>query len=259
MKIKVLFVGVDCDTSRMLYHALKEDWQIERVIFEQPVSAITKIKFRLKKLGPFTVMGEVLFKLMVDAFIAPRSKERKKEIISQGNYSLDPVPASKLTEIADVHQGDWDTWLSSFQPDIILINGTRILKKSLLDRFSMPVINIHAGITPMYRGVHGGYWALVNNDQANFGSTIHLVDPGVDTGQILKHVHTRPDSKDNFYTYPYLQFATSIKELYNVVDEYLSKGVGDPKPISPPAAFSRLWYYPTIFEYIYYRITKGIK
>jgi methionyl-tRNA formyltransferase len=260
MKIKVLFVGVDCDISRMIYHALKEDWQIERVIFEQPVSTKNKIKFRLKKLGVHTVIGEVLFKLVVDAMIAPFSKKRKKEILSHGNYSLDPVPASKLIEINDVHLGDWDNWLSSFQPDLILINGTRILKKSLLDRFSMPVVNIHAGITPMYRGVHGGYRALANNDQVNFGSTIHLVDPGVDTGRILKHIHVRPASNDNFYTYPYLQFATSIKELYKVVDEYLS---GDKEKCGPAStlnpAYSKSWYYPTIFEYIYYRVTKGIK
>ncbi|MDF2455659.1 MAG: formyl transferase domain protein [Cytophagaceae bacterium] len=260
MKIKVLFVGVDCDTSRMIYHAMKKDWQIERVIFEQPVSTKTKIKFRLKKLGVLTVIGEVLFKLFVDALIAPFSKKRKKEIISQGNYSLDPVPASQLIQVNDVHQGDWSTWLSSFQPDLILINGTRILKKSLLDQFSVPVVNIHAGITPMYRGVHGGYWALANNDNNNFGSTIHLVDTGVDTGQILKHVPAHPTSRDNFYTYPYLQFAVSIKELYQVVDEYLSVDKDKPRPISTMnGAFSKLWFYPTIFEYIYFRITKGIK
>jgi methionyl-tRNA formyltransferase len=35
-------------------------------------------------------------------------------------------------------------------------------------------VNIHVGITPKYRGVHGTYWALVNNDVENSGVTVHL-------------------------------------------------------------------------------------
>ena len=41
---------------------------------------------------------------------------------------------------------------------------------------------MHAGITPQYRGVHGGYWAVVNNDPEHCGVTIHFVDKGIDTG-----------------------------------------------------------------------------
>ncbi|HSZ72940.1 MAG TPA: formyl transferase, partial [Cytophagaceae bacterium] len=171
---------------------------------------------------------------------------------------LAPIPSDLLIDLEDVHQGNWEKWLTDFKPDFILINGTRILKKSLLDRFSVPVINIHAGITPMYRGVHGGYWALACNDPHNFGATIHLVDPGVDTGQILKHVRTTPSAKDNFYTYPLLQFALAIKELPGVVEQYLLSGkFSEIKSFQP--TFSKLWFYPTIFEYIYYRITKGVK
>jgi methionyl-tRNA formyltransferase len=44
---------------------------------------------------------------------------------------------------------------------------------------------VHAGITPRYRGTHGGYWVLLNNDPGHCGVTIHLVDPGIDTGSIV--------------------------------------------------------------------------
>ncbi len=44
---------------------------------------------------------------------------------------------------------------------------------------------MHAGITLRYRGVHGGYWALAEQHPEWVGTTVHLVDPGIDTGGIL--------------------------------------------------------------------------
>jgi folate-dependent phosphoribosylglycinamide formyltransferase PurN len=257
MKTKVLFLGVDCDTSRMIYHSVKEHWQIQQVIFEEPVSSFTKIKFRLKKLGVITVAGQLLFKLLNDFLIAPFSKKRKKQILEDYELSDDTIPATVIFRVNDLHHLDWKKLLALHQPDVILINGTRILKKYLLDCFSVPVINIHAGITPMYRGVHGGYRALLNDDVVHFGATIHLVDSGVDTGQILKHVYSAPHAKDNFHTYPLLQFSQAIKSLPFVIDNHLKNGTLSED--QNKASFSKLWFYPTIYEYIYYRITKGIK
>ncbi len=257
MKSNVLLLGVDCDTSRMMYHALKEHWNIQQVVFEQPVSTSAKIKYRLKKLGWITVAGQLVFKLVGDFLIVPFSQRRKSQILTDYELSDQSIPSAVLFQVADLHEVDWETLLREHQPDVIIINGTRILKKSLLDRFIVPVVNIHAGITPMYRGVHGGYRALTNNDASHFGATIHLVDPGIDTGQVLKHVYSVSAARDNFYTYPLLQFAEAIKVLPAVVDLYLRGEVLQEEKFSAP--FSRLWFYPTIFEYIYFRITKGIK
>jgi hypothetical protein len=72
------------------------------------------------------------------------------------------------------------------------------------------MINIHCGLTPKYRGVHGGYWALAQDDRAMCGVTIHLVSPGVDTGDILAQRTIEPTSADNFATYPHLQLAAAM-------------------------------------------------
>ena len=54
-----------------------------------------------------------------------------------------------------------------------------------------PVINMHAGITLRYRGVHGGYWALAEQHPEWVGTTVHLVDPGIDTGRDPRTEHFR--------------------------------------------------------------------
>ncbi|MEZ6118695.1 MAG: hypothetical protein R3C28_19310 [Pirellulaceae bacterium] len=51
-------------------------------------------------------------------------------------------------------------------PDVVLVNGTRIIRPHRSDnRTDALFLNTHAGVTPTYRGVHGGYWALWNNDK----------------------------------------------------------------------------------------------
>mgnify|MGYP003330073050 CR=1 FL=1 len=63
-------------------------------------------------------------------------------------------------------------------PDVIIVNGTSILSQSVLDSCNALFLNTHCGITPKYRGVHGAYWALVNNDNEN-----RLVNDDIETAK----------------------------------------------------------------------------
>src|SRR3954464_349708 len=120
MKSKVLFLGVDCDTSRMMYHTLKEHWQIQLVVFEEPVSTSAKIKFRLKKLGFITVVGQLMFKLFGDVLLVPFSQKRKRQILMDYQLSDEAIPAVALLHVKDLHQADWEKLLALHQPDVVL-------------------------------------------------------------------------------------------------------------------------------------------
>lgn len=61
------------------------------------------------------------------------------------------------------------------------------------------IINCHAGKLPFYRGRNILNWALIN-DEKEFGITVHYVDSGIDTGDIiLQRVYEITD-KDNYNT-----------------------------------------------------------
>jgi len=99
----------------------------------------------------------------------------------------------------------------------------------------------------MYRGVHGGYWALWNSDEDNFGVTLHIVDPGVDTGQPLRQVRCRPSKNDTFATYPLLQQAHAIGAIEEIISQMPGSLVT--KEEKTGGQFSRQWYHPTILQY----------
>tara|TARA_B100000131_G_C18107305_1_gene608368 strand:+ start:1670 stop:2302 length:633 start_codon:yes stop_codon:yes gene_type:complete len=59
----------------------------------------------------------------------------------------------------------------------------KIFKLSLIEKFYR-LCNIHNSPLPKYRGVNPINWALKNGESSH-GVTLHIIDKGVDTGDIL--------------------------------------------------------------------------
>ena len=85
------------------------------------------------------------------------------------------------------------------------------------------------------------------------GVTLHRVDKGIDTGQILGQKIIQIQSNDNFSTYPLLQLNSGIELL----KKYLSKS--GRLDLVKSYNKSNLWYHPGFFQYIYYRYFHGVK
>ena len=111
---------------------------------------------------------------------------------------------------------------------------------------------MHAGITPMYRGVHGAYWAYALGDDSNAGVTVHLVDAGIDTGDVLYQANIEASDDDNFTTYPLLQIEAGLPHLIQAVDDALHDNL---KPYKAQGN-SQLHYHPTIWGYLWNRFLR---
>src|SRR5262249_22864046 len=117
-----------------------------------------------------------------------------------------------------------------------------------------PFINYHAGITPKYRGVHGGYWAQAEGDPGNFGVTVHLVDRGIDTGEVLYQERLAPSADDNYSTLPYLQLGAALPLLERAARDAVN-GTLRPEKLDLP---SKLWSHPTLWQYIKTGLRRGV-
>jgi len=76
--------------------------------------------------------------------------------------------------------------LDEHQPDCIAFTGGGLLRKGIIERSGKGVINCHMGILPYYRGMDVVQWPILNRDFDNIGMTTHIIDRGVDTGDILE-------------------------------------------------------------------------
>ncbi|MGW0050713.1 phosphoribosylglycinamide formyltransferase [Nocardia cyriacigeorgica] len=83
----------------------------------------------------------------------------------------------------------WDLALTdavaAYEPDLVVSAGfMKILGPMFLKRFGGRIINTHPALLPAFPGAHGVRDALAYGVRVT-GSTVHLVDEGIDTGPIL--------------------------------------------------------------------------
>ena len=256
MNKKIVMLCSDCFSTVTLYNYISSYHTIGKVITEEPMRGMALAKRRMKKLGFFRVAGQIMFSMIIVPAIRIFSKKRIAQLKDQYNFDENPIPAARKVHFPSVNDEDCNKLLKELDPDVVIVNGTRIISKKVLDSTKAVFINMHTGITPKYRGVHGGYWAMVNNDTANCGVTVHLVDKGIDTGGILYQATIPATGDDNYVTYPYLQFGEGIPLMHKAVEDILQDRV---TVVQSRIAESALWYHPTIWQYLYLRIFKGKK
>jgi folate-dependent phosphoribosylglycinamide formyltransferase PurN len=133
-------------------------------------------------------------------------------------------------------------------PDLVLVWGTGIIREHVLQAAPF-FVNVHAGITPLYRGAHGGVWAVIHEDFGNVGVTVHRVDRGIDTGMILKQVKITldPDS-DTMTTLQAKQTVAGAKALAQWIAENTPPFGRSPVLQGPPGK-SKFFYSPGLRDY----------
>lgn len=255
MSMKVVLLGTDGQSTRAIFHALRESGYEVHLVIETPQSRAALVRRRVSRLGLSVVIGQLLFQLFVMPVLAITSSRRMREIVRQYGLKLDAVPFTEYEMVHSANSSECIDLVRSKSPDIVLLSGTRILTADTLKSMGCTVINIHAGITPRYRGVHGAYWALAENNPDHCGVTLHLVDAGIDTGDVLAQRLICPGIHDNFTTYPLIQTAAGIELMLPLLPEIISGRIKGKKI----AGKSKLWYHPTIWQYFANRIRRGVR
>lgn len=253
----IVILATDGDATRALFHKLEERFGVAKIILEEKVSKKRLVSRRVKSIGLTTTIGQLFFILLVQPLLKKASGKRINEILHINSMNTESIPTEKVIRVGSVNEEATQALLKELEPDVIIINGTRIISKRTLESVSGKWVNIHAGITPKYRGVHGAYWALVNQDKDLCGVTVHFVDKGIDTGDVIAQTILSPSPEDNFVTYPYLQYAAGLQLLVGKLEEYFLTG-----KIETSASLtnvSKLWYHPTFWRYLKQRLRAGIK
>ncbi len=242
------------ELSKIVYNGIKQEFNVVRVLVEEDISSLELVKKRVKRLGLLKTLGQILF-VAFNRFVISLSAQRIDAIKQKHGISDADYPEQIATVVNSVNDEMVIELLREIEPDAVVVNGTRILSEQVLAATDAVFLNTHVGITPRYRGVHGAYWALVHDDEANCGVTVHLVDKGIDTGGVLYQDTIEVSRFDNLNTYPYHQIAKAIPMMKAALKDIASGNI-DVKPGVEP---SRLWSHPTLFEYLKFRLLYGVK
>ncbi len=250
--LRILILATEGETTLPLIHALAARHTVVCVVIEEKEDRARFLRRRLRRLGWLTVAGQVLFMLLVPPVLRIFSRARSDELMRHYELNGAPDTATPTVRVQSVNSDEVVALVEREHPDAVVVHGTRIISRKVLGASVAPFYNIHAGITPRYRGVHGGYWALVEGEPELFGATVHRVDAGIDTGEPLAYACATPSPSDTFVTYPLLQFGEGLRALLGVLD-----GTVSPPPTVIAEAPVR--YHPTLWGYLATYVRRGVR
>lgn len=247
--MNILVLGGRGESTNAVVNTLADHYDNLSFIQEDDMSMGIFFKKRIKKLGVITVLGQIAFMIFISPYLRKRSKNRIEEIKQTYALNVDNHYQShvKYYHVNSVNDEATIETIALCKPDIVVVNGTRIISRQVLATIQVPVINMHMGITPKYRGVHGGYWALVSGDAEHCGVTVHMVNTGIDTGDVIRQKQISVEKEDNFVTYPYIQAGEGIRLELEILEIFERTGRIETQNVDLP---SMLWTHPTIWQYL---------
>ncbi len=250
-RIAVLIAGGPL--ANILVNALFDHFGSIVVLEEKPEPKLAIVRRRARLIGWWQAAGQAAFGV-VQRLIARRSATRLAGIWNR--HGLDPRTDLSVPRraIRSVNSEACRAALRELQPQVVVVYGTRIIRRETLACIPAPFINYHAGVNPKYRGQNGAYWARCNADSAHAGVTVHLVDEGVDTGGILYQACAEFAPDDNIATYQHRQMAVALPLLIWAIEDAVA-GRLQPRPVDLP---SRQWFHPTLWAYIKTGVKRGV-
>jgi folate-dependent phosphoribosylglycinamide formyltransferase PurN len=254
---RVVLLAGPGDTTDIVANWLDKHISHVTLVTEEPQSRVRLARRRIKRIGWFRTLGQVIFVAIAMPALRIRGQLRRNQILSESSLNETARPAD--FRVDSVNSPETIELLARLGPCVVVVNGTRIISSRVLDSISCPIINTHAGLTPRYRGVHGGYWALAEGHPEEVGTTVHLVDSGIDTGRVLRRARFDTSPADTIVTYPYLHLAAGLPLLIDLVRTVLKGQHLALMDDNPPSADSRLFSHPTLWGYLRLWATRGVR
>tara|TARA_B100000214_G_C23878622_1_gene586186 strand:- start:190 stop:966 length:777 start_codon:yes stop_codon:yes gene_type:complete len=110
-------------------------------------------------------------------------------------------------------------------PELIVSYGYRyILGSEIVDKFTRKIINLHVSYLPWNRGTYPNVWSIIDNTPS--GVSIHFIDTGVDTGDIIFQKKVETLSTDTLES-SYKRLRCEIEKLF--IDNWKKISSGDLK------------------------------
>lgn len=129
--------------------------------------------------------------------------------------------------------------VAALAPDVIVVAGfSRILRADVIGIPTRGCINVHPSLLPRYRGPNPIYWVLANGEAVT-GTSVHYVDEGIDTGDVIaqREIPILDDDDERSL------FTRCIRESAALLTEVLPAFEDGPAPATPQEA-EHASYYP---------------
>ena len=181
---------------------------------------INVLKKRIRHFGIFYVANQALLILYRLLFEQRKDKMILKEIFTQKPYDHIEKKDLDIFEVDNINSEEVIKFIQNKDPEIILVSGTPLLKKPIIQLAGRKLVNLHPGFAPQYRGRYGAFWPIYNKEPQFVGTTVHFIDNGIDTGAILAQESVDFGVSDTLKTITYKQQKVGVDLIMKCITDF---------------------------------------
>jgi len=117
----------------------------------------------------------------------------------------------------NINSSDFIKKVSIFNCDLFVsMSFNQIFRTEIINLPRLKTINCHAGKLPFYRGRNILNWALIN-DEKEFGITVHFINEGIDTGDIILQRNYPITDEDTYASLLDISYIECANILYDAI------------------------------------------
>ncbi len=198
--MRVVVLCADDRPQSLLLARVAEQHTLAGVVVDQRYGPADRLQRLWQSSGrrPVRVAANVLRKLYL------MLETRRETRVKHDHFGSFPLPRnwphSPVRITPELNAPATAAWVNDCKPDVIVVFGTRLIKPPLTTLAPRGTINLHTGLSPYYRGGHSTFFALLNAEPQYIGATVHRIDPGIDSGAILRSDRPMLASDDTLYS-----------------------------------------------------------
>jgi methionyl-tRNA formyltransferase len=174
-----------------------------------------------KKSKPGNFKVKDIFGKVLDLSVFRLIRNTWKQLMNYYSVQYPSIPGTVSQKIvSSVNSPEVVQFITSLQPDLLLVSGTSIVREGILN-LNIPngILNLHTGLSPYVKGgPNCTNWCIATKQAHLIGNTVMWIDAGIDSGDIVT-TELVPLTGDESFFELHLKVMEHAHQLYiNSVD-----------------------------------------
>lgn len=129
----------------------------------------------------------VFFEKVIERFFLTAIGKAWRGMLDHYRKKFPDYPKVPILDVQDINSEEVYEFTTSYAPDLIVVSGTRLIKKKLLGIHpKIGILNLHTGLSPYIKGgPNCTNWCIANKQFHFIGNTIMWIDEGIDSGNLM--------------------------------------------------------------------------
>lgn len=200
-RVSVVVMSCDGLYQRYLARRVADEFDLVGVILHKTPNAKGSLLSRLSRYrNPVALLRHIEARRLIRSY-ETQAQPVVERLFHANGRSPSIQEGTPTVDVENINEHKAVTFLKDLKPDIVCVNGTNLLRKPVLElvpSFRFGVINLHTGLSPYSRGGNCNLYMLLEGHPELVGLTVHHIDPGVDSGDIIISARPTMEPDDNY-------------------------------------------------------------